>query len=65
MSRIIRRENFVAKLLGKALLIMPPTMKKKRSHIGFRVVRAFVGPWIRSSHFLMHAIPYEQWMLGF
>ena len=25
MSRIIRRENFMAKLLGKALLIMPPT----------------------------------------
>ena len=25
MSRIIRRENFVAKLLGKALLIMPQT----------------------------------------
>ena len=61
MSRIIRRENSVTKLLGKALLIMPPNFEDVVGHIGFGLcVHPSVRPWIHSSHFLMHAISYEQ-----
>ena len=55
----------MAKLLSKALLIMPPTLKKYRMHIGFGLcVHLSVCPWVRSSHFLIHAISYELYMPG-
>ena len=54
-----------ALLLDKALPIMTTTLNKEWGHIGFGFcVHPSVRPWIRSSQ-LMHAISYEQCMLGF
>ena len=39
------------------LLVMPPTLKKLKGHIGFGLsVRARVRLCVHSRHFLMHAI---------
>ena len=54
----------MVKLLGKVLLIMFPNFENVEGSYWFRIVRASVGPWIHSSHVLMHVISYEQCMLG-
>ena len=53
-------------LLFLLCFIMPPTSKKLTGHIGFGLsICPCPCGRVRSSRFLMHAISYEPYMLGF